>query len=129
MWSPTKEEVKHVLALSDAERYKYLLNRVADCAEVWSLWQNEGWCLYGDTNGKELVPLWPHPEYVTRCALAEFDSAEPRKIELGFFLERWIPGMLKDKREIAAFPTPASRGVVVTPEVFARDLEAALEQY
>ncbi|MGV3719696.1 MAG: DUF2750 domain-containing protein [Actinomycetota bacterium] len=45
------------------------------------------------------------------------------------WMERWLPGMERDGRWVAVFPTPANQGVVVEPSRLAEDLKARLAQY
>jgi hypothetical protein len=40
------------------------------------------------------------------------------------WLKKWLPGMSRDKRLLAVFPTPRDQAVVVTAERLAEDLQA-----
>ena len=102
------------------------MKRVADWQEIWSLANVEGWVLYGDKSGQELVPVWPHPRFAEACAQGEWSDCEPRLIELDEWLDQWTPGMIEDKRLVVVFPTPDMRSTVVTPERLEADLRAEL---
>jgi hypothetical protein len=54
---------------------------------------------------------------------------KPTRIDLSVWLERWTPGMMRDKRLVAVFQTPADTGVAVSPERLKEDLEAELSLF
>ena len=76
----------------------------------------------GSDTGTELVPVWPHPRYAAAC-IEEGDQSEPAEIPLSEWRTAWLPGIERDKRRVAAFPTPDARGVVVTAERMLDDLQ------
>jgi hypothetical protein len=115
------------LGLPDLKRYAYFIKRVVDWGEVWSLYREDGWVLAGSADGRELLPVWPHPEYARACVAEGFKNAEPRAIEIHDFVEKWIPGLIGDNRLVAVFPTPAMRGIARDPSDLKRDLEAELD--
>lgn len=121
-----EKEFTSVVHLAAPERYTHFIKRVADRQEVWSLYADGGWALVGDDNGNELVPVWPHEEYAVACAKDKWTGYRPQVIELRAWMKRWIPGMIKDKRNVAVFPTPSMQGVHVSPERLKNDLEAEL---
>ena len=63
--------VARVAALPDAERYAYLCARFGDWCEVWSLRNAKGWVKVGDNDGREGVPVWPHPRFAEACAVLD----------------------------------------------------------
>jgi hypothetical protein len=128
-WAMHDKEFESVLSLSGSERYAYFVKKAADWEEIWSLKTEDGWVLAGDDQGNELVPIWPHQRFAIACATGNWRGSEPAPIELSVYLERWIPGMLRDRRLAAVFPTPTDKGVVVTPERLREDLEAELSLY
>lgn len=127
-WTPTNMEIKKVSALDAEGRYRYFIKRVADIEEVWSL-GSDGWALAGDDDGRQLVPIWPHPIYAERCATRAWAGYEPRLILLKDFLRKWVPGMKRDNRLAAVFQTEAGKGVPVEPDRLREDIETELENY
>lgn len=125
MKSISDREFASVVALPGRERYRHFIGQVADWKAVWSLRTTEGWVLVG-ADAKELVPVWPHRRYAEVCAK---DGHFPECIELEDWLEKWLPGMSKDRRQLAVFPTPAGQGVVVSPERLRDDLLEELKKY
>lgn len=128
-WNPNSKEIEAVLRLSGVERYMHFIKKVADYEEIWSLWEAGGWAMASDDYGRELVPVWPHPKYAEKCAQGNWQLSVPRSIELDAWMERWIPGIERDRRLIAVFPLANDKGVVVDPARLAADLNEELTNY
>ena len=127
--TPNAQEIESVLLLEAPRRYEHWIKKVADQEEVWSLWQDGGWAMAADDAGREAVPVWHHPTYAELCANGVWDGYQPRMIALDDWLARWIPGMERDKRVVAVFPTPNDKGVVVEPKRLGTDLREELTNY
>lgn len=128
-WKMNDKEFQAVLLLPGKKRYEYFIKRVTDWEELWSLRDENGWVLMGDNEGNKLVPVWPHIRFAQANATGEWDGCSPKAIRLSMWLEYWIPGMLRDHRLVAVFPTPLNTGVVVSPERLRIDLEIELSLY
>ena len=122
------QEFKAVLALPGPARYEHLVKRIADTEEVWSLRGPGGWVLAND-EGRELIPIWPHPRYAEACAQGDWAGTEPVAISLEDWAADWLADMETDGRGVSVFPTPDGRTVVVDPGQLLTDLEAELENY
>ena len=118
----TKEEFTAVSGLPAPKRYLHSLKRMADCEIVWSLWAHDGWVMAGDDLRLLVIPIWPHSEYAKVCATNRWKGAKRRSIPLDVWLDRWVPGIERDKRLIVVFPTPSAKGIVVTPIQLRDDL-------
>ncbi len=125
----TDQEFHAVSALTATARYEYLIKRVADSEEIWSLRNSEGWVMSGDDNGRELFPVWSHPRFASVVAVDEWADCAPEAIPLDAWRERWLPGLEQEGRLIAVFPVPKLTGTPVTPARFREDLELELENY
>ncbi|MCK6474915.1 MAG: DUF2750 domain-containing protein [Planctomycetes bacterium] len=128
-WEPTDTEIESLSKLPAAKRYEYLIKKVSDEEAVWSLWHDGGWALATNVDGQEAIPIWPHSKYASLCAKGLWVEYEPRVIELTVWLDRWIPGMEKDKRLVAAFPTDSERGILVKPIQIGSDIRRELDCY
>jgi hypothetical protein len=128
-WILDDREFEALLARSEPERYEYLIKKAADTEHLWSLWTPAGWALSGHEEHKEMIPVWPHERFAAACATAAWQGYEPRSISIRDWLEKWIPGMLRDGRKISGFPLPSGRAVVVAPDRMREDLERELENY
>ena len=126
---PTEQEIKAVLLLDGPRRYEYAVKRITDREEVWGLWDGTGWALMGDVEGIHLMPVWPASKYAALCASGVWEGYAPRSIDLDSWISRWIPGLSKDGRKVAMFPTPSNDGVRCTPEMIKSSLEEALQDY
>ena len=129
MYQPSASEIDAVSALRAEERYQYLIKRIADAERVWSLRNSSGWVLAADDAGNVLVPIWPHEAFAARCATSQWSDCVPQPIDLGEWRDRWLPGIERDGRTIAAFPTPDAQGVAVEPARLRQDLTAELLRY
>ena len=125
----SEQELISVLSLSGAKRYSYFIKKVADWEEVWSLRNQDGWILATESSGRELIPVWPHERFAQVCVTGEWQDCEPAVIELSIWMERWIPGIVKDGRQIAVFSTPEDKGVVVQPGQLYTEICKECEQY
>lgn len=128
-WIPTEKEIVAVLQLDDQKRYDYWLRKVAELRVVWSVAQKGSWALTADGRGGELVPVWPHEEFAAECAKEAWPRHSPKPIQLNTWFERWVPGMERDGRLVAVFPTPGSRGLAVEPARLETDLRRELANY
>jgi hypothetical protein len=128
-WNVNDQEFASVIRLPAPKRYSYFLKKVSDWRQLWSLATVDGWAEASDDAVKMLVPIWPHERFAKACATAAWQDYEPRRIDLDVWIEHWIPGMTKDGKEVAVFPTPDEKGVVVPPERLFADLSQELAQY
>ena len=129
-WILTDKELSSVFGLEASKRYGYLIKKVADQEMLWSLWDKDGWALAAAEDKKsEAIPIWPHKKFAEACATGSWDGYEPKRISLDQWLSKWIPGMEKDRRLVAIFPTPIDKAVLVTPSKVAADLGTELENY
>lgn len=127
-WEIHDKEIENVLHLQPAERYSHFVTKIADWREVWSLKSDDGWCMMGDEKERICLPFWPHPKYAQLCAVGRWKNTAPEIIPLDNFVTKWLLGMAKDNRLVAVFPTPEQKGIIVTPEHLATDIEKELKK-
>ena len=128
-WTPNKKEIASVIKMDGAKRYMHFIKKVADNEIVWSLRDDEGWALSADDSAIEAIPVWPHREYASICAAENWQGFRPEPIDLDIWLTRWIPGIDRDKRKVAVFPTPNGKGVCVNANRLSEDIRAELQNY
>lgn len=128
-WNISQQEFESVLSLSDEKRYFYFLKKVADWEELWSLRNQDGWVLAADPDGHEVVPVWPHERFAQACIEGNWKDCKPSAIRLSEWMERWIPGMARDSRQVAVFQTPQDKGIVIHPDRLNDDLRDECQQY
>ena len=127
-WVLRESEKQAVTSLDGPNRYDYFIKKAADENRVWSLWK-DGWVLAEDNNGQKVVPVWPHAKFAEMCATGDWLGHEARPIEMQVWLDRWLPGISRDGRLIAVFPTKNDKGVVVESLRLAADLGDELQNY
>ena len=123
------EQFENVISLDGPSRYSHFVSKVTDWEELWSLKNDEGFVAYGDNDGNECLPFWPHPKYAEAIATDKWSDCFPHQIGLSDFLDNWLPGMLSDDVKAVIFPTLNAQGVVVNPTDLKDALIAELEQY
>ena len=111
-WLPKEREVAAMLSADSKRRYEYFIHRVCDARKVWGLYA-DGWATLGDGE-KKLIPFWPHEVYAARFAVDGWASYAPKEIELGDFIERWIPRMKAEGVEPAIFAVGSGSSVLVS---------------
>lgn len=79
-------------------------------------------------DGREAFPVWPQAEFAKLCVVGEWSNCEPEEIELEHFMKAWLPGLAKEGKVVAVFPTPASGGAFLASAEFNRMLRAELER-
>jgi hypothetical protein len=110
-WLPKEKEIAAMLSADGKRRYEYFIHRVCDTRKVWGL-HADGWASLGEGENK-LIPFWPHEVYAARFASDGWLSYAPKEIELGDFLQRWIPKMRADGVGLAIFPIGSGSSVLV----------------
>jgi hypothetical protein len=73
-WDLRAEERESFLRAPAPERYGHLVKRCADWEEVWVLRNDQDW-VRAERDGRVFMPVWPHPEYASACALRRIRSA------------------------------------------------------
>jgi hypothetical protein len=128
-WTPNEKEILTVVSLEAAKRYEQWIKKVVDEEIVWSLWKEGGWALAEDNARRQLVPVWPHSKYAALGAEGFWAGYKPKSITLDEWVDSWIPGIERDERFVAVFPTPGNKGVAVEPRGLERDLREELLKY
>ena len=126
-YEPNEFEVRNVLRLPGDQRYGYLLTKAVDWLELWSCRDDNGWAL-GSHDGRETIPVWPARAYAELCLTGAWAGAQAQSISLGDWVEKWLPGMIRDDRLVAIFPTPDGKTTVVGPRAFHADIQDQLRR-
>ena len=130
-WAMHDNEYANVVALPDFDRYSYLCAKLGDWRKVWSLRNADGWVVAGDDDGREGVPVWPHPRFAEACASGPWEGCGAAPITLEDWMNKWLPGMERDNRYVAAFVLPGTpnRGIKVEPAKHREHLLQELARY
>ena len=120
----SQERMQSVLRLSAARRYSYFLQRVVESGEVWGL-DGEGWALALDDAGRDVLPLWPAPEFAAICATRLWAGFKPRAIKLEVLLDNVLPQLAEEEMPVGIFFTPEGPGHPVSARELIEALRAA----
>ena len=121
------QKMENLLAMSGEERFGYFVRKVADFEEVWSLFR-DGWATAADDTGTLLAAFWPEEDLASVCAQESWVKYVPKSIPLEAFMHKWIPGMERDGVNVAVFPTPTGKGVVVTASFLGNAIQEELDE-
>jgi hypothetical protein len=121
------KEIESVIKLEARKRYKYFLNRAADNALVWGLYDT-GWVVATDEQDNSLFPVWPAKEYAQLCSQENWEGAFPKSIEIHEFMEDFLKNIIRNCMLVAVFYTPAEKGIILDPKVLYDDLFKALSR-
>src|ERR1044071_1424647 len=111
--TPSEKEIQALLQAPANKRAEYCIKHIVDEEQVWSLANHDGWVLTATDEGREVVPIWPHPKYAKVAAIDEWSDCAPQAISLSDWLEKWIPGQERDGRAVVLFPNPQDNGPVL----------------
>lgn len=123
------EQLEDVSKLSDSKRYSYFLSKVVEHQQLWALKTSEGFIMFGGEEKKEIIPLWPHPQFAKAVNSDEWKSCRPYEINLNDFFLKWLPGLARDRRMIGIFPTPEGKGIIVDPKALEFDLKGEIKKF
>lgn len=119
------KEIQSVINLTSEKRYKYFLNKVADAALIWGLY-DDGWALVENKKDEVLIPLWPAKEYAELCASEDWREYQPKSVEIHEFIEEMIVNLKENKISLAIFYTPHDKGIILNHDNFIDDLRMEL---
>lgn len=109
------------------ERYGLFLQITVDWEEVWGLHSQDGWVLSSGEDGRDVLPLWPHPGFAEVCAHGPWEGTSPAAVPLDELLDDLLPLLEEDGIRVSVFPSPQGEGVLVPPGELRQDLKAELE--
>ncbi|MCA9280955.1 MAG: DUF2750 domain-containing protein [Phycisphaeraceae bacterium] len=124
----TQREMDGVLAIPLKKRFGYFLKEVAGERELWTLLLNGGIVTMGDNDGNVFIPLWPFREFAMLFVKVEWSDAEPERIDIYRFLEKWIEDAKEESVRFGVFPTPNGGSIPVSPDDLRGYIEFELSQ-
>ena len=114
--------------LPASKRLEYLVKRVADQREIWSLRNADGWVLGADDTGREMHPVWPHPRYAEASAIGSWAGTQPGRISIRDWLGPWTEGMTREGKLVAIFPTDQADEAAIAADDLAQAIRVELEK-
>lgn len=98
---------------------------------VWGLQHEEGWALAGSEEGEEdllVMPFWSSEAEARASAVGEWQDFAVGRIELGSFLEDWLPGMHEDGYRVGVNWEADATGIELEPAELALSFQEALDE-
>ena len=123
---PYKINEKQFMAinsLSDHDRYKHFISKVADWHEIWSVRTSEGWLVPATPEGIEYLPLWPHLDYAQRIADEIWPGHVAEEFDYEFLVNEGFNQLGEDGVKIAVFPNMDWQCVLVDARQLLDDLK------
>jgi hypothetical protein len=123
------KEIENVLTLTAFERYQYLIKRIADQENVYTLQDEANIWASSQVKEHELYPIWSATEFVEHCLTDVWSNMKILKVDIYTFLGDILPLIETEGLLINAFPTIDRTGFVVTIDEFKNDINEELNQY
>ena len=82
-----------------------------------------------DPGGAIALAVWPGRDFAAACAVGAWEHHLPSALPLADFLTQWLPGMVRDSRLVAVFPTERDVGVFMSPEPLGEAIHREMWQY
>ena len=126
----TQKEIDAILKLSPEKRYEYLIKRIADFEEVWTLYNDDvGFATNVEDDGSQWFPIWPSKGFSDLWRGGSFSKYHSKNVSIYNFKEKTLPALKEMGIGILAFPIENGKGQVMEISKFVSDLESEMEQY
>lgn len=122
MHKPRPMEIISLQKLSPQDRYNYFIKKFADFEEACVLSNSANIFASSEWNEHLVFPIWSSNEFAKLCAVEDWEGLVPRVLLLDEFLTSWLISFAEDGTLIEVFPASGSRGFIVTPQEFYRDV-------
>ena len=72
--------------------------QVAETQRVWSMCDAQGFPVYRNPEGIDVIPFWSSLSRLEKVqkAVPKFATYEPLEFPWDFFVEKWLPGLTSD---------------------------------
>lgn len=121
--SSRRDDIASAGSVDSDHRVTQFAATVVEAGAAWGLY-DETWARAPVAGHDETLPFWPTAADAANSAREAWKTFAPRAIELGAFIEQWLPGMNEDGISAAVWPSPCD-GVVLTARELAQALTAA----
>jgi hypothetical protein len=128
-WKVNDIEFVSVLGLVAQKRYEYLVKKVTDWEELWLIGSAKGIATFVGDNGQILIPVWPHERYAKSCCIDDYSDCSPEAVSIVDWLNLWLPDLEQADQDVAVFPTPQNKAIIVKARLFRQHLEEEMERY
>ncbi|WP_165840090.1 DUF2750 domain-containing protein [Motiliproteus coralliicola] len=124
-----EQQFQAVNDLSDDERYRHFISKVADWQQVWGVRNSEGWLTPATPDDLDYFPFWPHPEYAQRIADEHWPGHEAEEFDYEFLITEGLEQLSNDGMKVAVFPNLGWQCLVLDAKQLLNDLLIESERY
>jgi hypothetical protein len=98
-----QQKIKNVFALDSAERYGYLIRKVADFETIYLIADNDDMFVMIGSDGNNVIPVWPEKEFAELFLTDDWKEYKVVEYSVNEFMDL-LDDLEKDKIELAGFP-------------------------
>jgi hypothetical protein len=114
----TETQINAINGMTDQVRYNHLISQAKKNDTMWTLGDTNGVLLI-DTGDEKCIVLFSHEQMAEQWAAIDHPECKAMGVELQPFIEKWVPGMVKDNFFVALQPNLDGEGFVESAEEFA----------
>ena len=119
----TGEELRRVIATSDAQRLSYFVDKCTEAGQVWTIGADEELIVLANDDDQQFVVAFPHPEFGQDWfSSTELDDVELVSIGTDDWARDILPGLKQAAIQILVFPTSENEGTLIDAEELAETL-------
>ncbi len=122
-----KKKYQNIIELNNAERYDYLVRKVADFENIYLIYGKFWQMSTSNINGIECVLVFPEKNFAERHIKLE-KSKSVKKMDLYKFIN-WLEKDKSDELNLAVFPNQQNEVKIVNSSQLKIDLLKECEQY
>jgi hypothetical protein len=123
------KELNSVLSLEPFKRYQYLLKRIADTENVYTIESPEGNWASSEVRGYNLYPIWSADEFASNCTVGAWSGFKVITTNIHEFIQMQLPQIEREGFLLNVFPVGDKTGFVVKTDEFIRDINEELKNY
>lgn len=122
-----QKKYQNIIQLSNAERYEYLVRKVADFETIYLIYERFWQISTFNINGTECILVFPEKDFAEQYIKLE-PSKSVKKKGLNKFIH-WLEKDKSNKLNLAVFPNQQNEVKIVNASEFKNDLLKECEQY
>ena len=96
-------QLRNVFSLPAAERYGYLIRKVADFEIIYLITDSNGDCVRLGADKLETIPVWPEEEFAQQFLTSEWRNYVIKEMSIYDFID-WLDTLDKAEIQISGFP-------------------------
>ncbi|TYA84429.1 DUF2750 domain-containing protein [Seonamhaeicola marinus] len=122
-----EKKYQNIIELNNAERYDYLIRKVADFETIYLIYEKFWQMSTSDINGIECILVFPEKNFAQEHIKLE-KSKSVKKKDLYKFIN-WLEKDKSNKLNLAVFPNQNNEARIVNSSELKNDLLNECEQY